>query len=294
MESLSFQDYQNLHDQLNEVTARINNLNATDINKIDSLYFIRGTLHGRMRDFADAELDFNAAIKINANEWDYYFNRATNYINQGRFELSISDLHRAIQLNPSNYVSYFQLGSACREIKDYIGSVDALNTYIAYFPDDAEAYFLRGHSKLDLKDYEGAIKDCDEAIACKSDDAQFFVCRGVSRYCLGDKDGALKDYDQAFMMDKMVDFDWAIDFNPEDTDALVVRGGIHIHSGNLSRAMADFNLVLNINPYYVTAHVGLAFVFNAQGKKTEAISCMLKAKSLGFQEADEMIDIFCN
>lgn len=79
------------------LTGRVNWLNIND----DRPFYFRGRLKFFNKDFDNALIDFNEAIKLNKNDPDYFIGRAKVYMfndNEYDDELGEDDLYTALKL----------------------------------------------------------------------------------------------------------------------------------------------------------------------------------------------------
>ncbi|MGJ0607991.1 tetratricopeptide repeat protein [Cylindrospermopsis raciborskii] len=74
------------------------------------------------------------------------------------------------------------------------------------------------------------------------DNALAYIGRGNARYDLGDKQGAIVDYNQA------------IQINPNYADAYIGRGNARYDLGDKQGAIVDYNQAIQINPNYALAY----------------------------------------
>lgn len=93
------------------------NLALTQIPQINRLlladiYNDRGLTHFLLKDLQAAMLDFNLAIRLNANDYRAYFNRGCACGRNGDDFGAVRDFSQVIRLNPSNAQAYVNRGIA--------------------------------------------------------------------------------------------------------------------------------------------------------------------------------------
>ena len=91
--------------------------------------------------------------KVNAETFEFYFDRAFNKGEKGDHYGAISDFIKAININPEYPEAYYNLGVAKRKLKDYYGAISDYTKAIEINPNYAKAYLNRGVAKEKLKDY---------------------------------------------------------------------------------------------------------------------------------------------
>ena len=111
--------------------------------------------------------------KVNAENSEFYFNRAFEKGKNGDHYGAISDFTKAIEITPSE-----------------------------------GAYYNRGWNKSKLKDYYGAISDYTKAIEIDPNNENIYVNRGRSYYSLNDKGMACEDFKKAVFLGSTSTKEW--------------------------------------------------------------------------------------
>ncbi|MDZ8064139.1 MAG: tetratricopeptide repeat protein [Nostoc sp. DedQUE08] len=114
------------------------NLALTQIPRISSLlladiYNDRGLAHFVLQDIQAAMLDFNLAIRLNANDYRAYFNRACVCGRNGDDLGAVRDFSQVIRLNPSNGQAYVNRGVAQYRLGYHLGAISDLQKASEYF-----------------------------------------------------------------------------------------------------------------------------------------------------------------
>ena len=114
------------------------NLALTQIKRISSLlladiYNDRGLAHFVLQDTQAAMLDFNLAIRLNANDYRAYFNRACACGRNGDDFGAVRDFSQVIRLNPSNAQAYVNRGVAHYRLGYHLGAIADLQKASEYF-----------------------------------------------------------------------------------------------------------------------------------------------------------------
>ncbi|QHG19617.1 tetratricopeptide repeat protein [Nostoc sp. ATCC 53789] len=110
----------------------------TQIPRITSLlladiYNDRGLAHFVLQDIQAAMLDFNLAIRLNANDYRAYFNRACACGRNGDDFGAVRDFSQVIRLNPSNAQAYVNRGVARYRLGYHLGAISDLQKASEYF-----------------------------------------------------------------------------------------------------------------------------------------------------------------
>ena len=74
----------------------------------------------------ETKINFDKAIDLDANNPDFWNNRAQAYYKFGRFELAHKDFTKALTLAPEDPVVYYSLGLSLFSMKKYKKAIDML------------------------------------------------------------------------------------------------------------------------------------------------------------------------
>lgn len=89
------------------------------------------------------------------------------------------------------------------------------------------------------------------------------------------------------------DINKAVEMAPEDIDFLVEKGAVHLRVNQLDEAIEVFNKAISINDQYAAAYRMLGYCQTLQNKKKEACANFDKAKELGDEIVDQLIEKYC-
>ncbi len=182
-----------------------------------------------------AVIEFTAAIELNPDNYEYYYDRATSYYYLFRYDDAIADYDLAIQLEPNNSELYSDRGVAKVESGDAEGGILDYDKAIELRPSYDKALANRAIAKDDLGRYEDSLIDYQLAIDANPNNAVTYVNRAVSH------DG------NGFIDLAIADLDTALEISPDYAFALYVRGVLHGDNGDLELALADFERFLEVS-----------------------------------------------
>ncbi|MCG9127407.1 serine protease [Candidatus Poribacteria bacterium] len=171
---------------------------------------------------------YDCAIKLNAEYFYGFFNRALAKEALGDFSAAVSDYDTTLRLNPEFVVAYFNRALAKEALGDFRSAVLDYTQVIRLNPQYDNVYFNRGYAKGELGDYSGAILDYDAALCLSPEDVDVYYNRGYAKDELGDYRGAILDYDAAFCL------------SPEDADVYYNRALAIEKLGQQAASEADF------------------------------------------------------
>jgi serine/threonine-protein kinase len=92
---------------------------------------------------------------LNAQKFDYYFDKGQMNLDTGNYKLAISYYDSALIKNPKHASSYFNRGLSKIIIEDNKGAILDFTKYIKLVPGDGDGYSQRGDARKYLKDTIG-------------------------------------------------------------------------------------------------------------------------------------------
>ena len=205
--------------------------------KNEEIWFEKGDLHRKLKQWEDAEICFQNATEIN-----YNFGRARLKLAQTKERLEKLDgaeesYHIALEAECNHGLAYLGLGrsqSKLGKVKDALKSVEKS---IAIMNEDYRPYMVRGDIYFGLGDYERAdSKGYSKAVNIRPD-----LKRGWRKltkvYRAQDKNELL-----IMALSRILEID------SEDEIALWERAEAHFEAKKLGDAMGDVHKLLAINP----------------------------------------------
>lgn len=162
-------------------------------------------------------------------------------------------------------------------------NLSLFNDIIDKQPDHAFAYNLKGIAQYDLKEYAFAVDDYSRAIELNKNYPEAFYNRAISRYALGEFSKSMEDYSEAIAL------------NPESAKSYVGRGIIKMNVlKEYNNAIDDFDKALQLDPFMPQAYYNRGLAKLRTEKTTAACKDFRRVKQLGYSQADELIQKYCN
>ena len=241
---------------------------------IAEAYYNRGTAKDALGRHEEALTDYDTAIKINPQDANAYYNRGTAKDALGRHEEALADYDAAIRINSQNANAYINRGNAKARLGLYEEALEDYDTAIRINPQDADAYYNRGTAKDALGRHEEAVADSDTAIRIDPQNANAYINRGNAKARLGLYEETLADYDEAIRLD------------PQYAVAYSNRGTAKDALGRPEEALADYDEAIRIDPQYANAYYNRGTVKGALGGHEEAMADYDEAIRINPQDAD--------
>ena len=152
-----------------------------------------------------------------------------------------------------------------------------------YFGEAAPYFYERADLRAQAGKYREAVMDYNTFYDAVSGDvtAYFYFQREQAEM-------QCRMYQQA-----LNDINKAVEMAPEEVDYWVEKGSVHLRVNQLDEAIAAFNKALSMNDQYAAAYRMLGYCQAMQKKNKEACVNFAKAKELGDEVVDQLIEKYC-
>lgn len=215
---------------------------------------------------AEAAEGFTRAIELRPQDARCYWGRAMARTGSGDASEASKDFERAALLNPK-FAEVFYSGTSpdlalpdptaavpppalnrgvyFYHQGDYASAVESLDEAVRLQPDSSRCRYLHGLALMRLWEegsmtYSALAERADQALSaaidCHPHSSTFYNTRGLLRFRTGR------------LQEAVVDFDDALERDPDDLTALTNRGRAHLARHDLVRAVSDFEKVLERRP----------------------------------------------
>jgi len=235
-----------------------------------------GDWEGAIARFSDA-LNQKTEASSSLNQSLIYFYRGSGYLLKGEYGLTLADFNQTIKLQPTLAEAYANRVLLYMVKNDYIHALADANQAIKLKPDLALAFNNRGVVYAATGNYDGAISDFSQTIKLipkdekaasdRSNGSQLnpfdskdrtipiatFLVTELSDYVVYVNRGfayfSKGDYSRA-----LADFNQAIQLQPNFTDAYFNRSAVYYIQQDYDRALADLNRVIQLRPDFALAY----------------------------------------
>ncbi|MBD2355601.1 tetratricopeptide repeat protein [Tolypothrix sp. FACHB-123] len=235
-------------------------------------YFQRAIAHYDLKNYQAAFEDLNQVVRLTPNSSVAYMNRGLTQDLLQRNQEALQDYSQAIALNPDYAAAYLNRGALKNELQDYQGGISDLNQAIRLKPDYALAYLNRGDAYIGLQDYQKAIADLDEAIKLQPNSAVAYSRRGFAYR-------QLKEYNKA-----VLDYNIAIGIQPDYTSAYFGRAFVRRRLQDERGALADYSKIISLSPEFAEAYYNRGLIYQQLAANEKALLDFQKAADLYQQQ----------
>ncbi len=209
-----------------------------------------GELYYFVKQYENAFVKINQALKINENLAKAYYLKGSIYKEMGDTAKAVSSLETAIEQDNKNFGAFLDLGLIYAAKKNAL-AFEYYNNALTINPASVEALY----AKAKLYQDQGKIKEAAEIYnqILKIDASHVFSMYNLGAIEFGINKNPLKAIDY---------FTSAINANPKYAEAYFARGACYQELKDKNNAMADYNMALQLKPNYEPAVDGL----NSLGK----------------------------
>ncbi|HKC66703.1 MAG TPA: tetratricopeptide repeat protein, partial [Bacteroidia bacterium] len=145
----------------------------------DLLMNVLGSEYLAENNFTKADSLFDAALKIDAANYQVLYNKGTLLAMQKQNDKAIVYFDKTIAAAYSYYPAYMQKATLLINDKDYKNALLTLNKAIEVKPDIGKAYFLRALCNENAGDFVAAINNYTGAVKYHYEDEQLYLNRAI-------------------------------------------------------------------------------------------------------------------
>lgn len=259
------------------------------------------------RKYEDAISQFTVAIQLDPNYTEAYVYRATVYEQLKDYDAAVKDYERAEVFMQKDEEIYYLLGRAYLRNGQLALALAQLNQAISIKSSYVEAYQVRTEIYIALERYDEALDDCKRALRFKENEVNFYNLGLVyekmelydeaeeafkksiqkndnvaeSHLALAKLTFIRKKYDLA-----MASVNQVLRINPRNREGLILRSNVHAKQMNLSKAIDDISIALNMYQGDPEMLVLRGDFYQALSRHTDAIVDYTNAIETGSAEAD--------
>lgn len=163
-------------------------------------YYSRGFMSYNVGDYRNALADYDLAIKMLPEEFDYYYSRGMLKDKINDFNGAADDYTVCIMLNGTSAKAYFNRAFTKSKLNDYYGAITDYTECIKINPKHFNAYQNRGIARQRQQLHEEAISDFTAVIHINPKFYEAVLSRALSKAILN-LSGALDDFNLAIAME---------------------------------------------------------------------------------------------
>lgn len=227
---------------------------------------------------AAALVDFDAAVLAEPKDHQLRFDRGyllLEYLSKmdNAKDRAIADFTAAMAIEPDNGFSYLNRARAYQRLDKHALALEDFAVAIRLLPDNDAAYRFRSTSYLAQKAFDRAMTDANKAIELAPKDAVLFYNRAMIREAMAELPAAIADLDKA------------VELEGNDGVTWLSARGLFFHNNKIhDREVADLTLIIARTPPNADAHSARAEAFIDWGKPAEGLADIDRAIKLDVDE----------
>lgn len=140
--------------------------------------FINATNLYNKQNYQEAVAGFKEAIKLNPNNWAYYFNLGLTYKKLNKTDEAKTVFKKAVELNPDSFSANKEMGELLAKEGDFAGAAEYYKKAVAVSPSDPDGHYNLGVCLLNLGQSEEAYGHFQKTIELKPDYAEAYFQLG--------------------------------------------------------------------------------------------------------------------
>ena len=209
---------------------------------------------------------------------------------QGKYADAYASYEKFNQSTMASAASYYSAAKAKQltegsDINEVLALMDKAIEQLSkpYFGEAAPYFYERAELRAQAGKYREAVLDYNTFFDAVSGDVTaffYFQREQAEMQC--------RMYQQA-----LNDINKAVEMAPEDVDFWVEKGSVHLRVNQLDEAVEVFKKALTMNDKYAAAYRMLGYCQALQKNNKEACANFAKAKELGDEVVDQLIEKYC-
>jgi tetratricopeptide (TPR) repeat protein len=224
----------------------------------------------------------NRAIELNPNGQWAFFIRGNAYTKINELNKSLKDYYSFERIDNSFPVLYLNRGIANMNMDNRYQAMEDFNAALKIKPDLYEALYFKGKMLGENGKFDEAISLLSKVIEHNPRDLGALINRALFYKKKNNYIEALSDYDAI------------IKFDIEIPEVYHNRGNIRVMIKDLNGALEDFNEALSLDENLSRTYFNRGVLQFLMGYPSNGCMDIQKSRELGYAEAIEKGDLYCN
>jgi len=157
--------------------------------------FYRGQVSENMKNYIQAEIDYNKTISKNNRFTEAYLALASLRLVMKKPEAAMENCNAVIAYAPDNMQAYLVRSRIYATLTEYPKAIDDVSKILYNNPNDKEMYRVRGMYYQEFTQHQNAISDFTHALLIDKTLTDVYYHRALSYEQVGDFKSAIKDYE---------------------------------------------------------------------------------------------------
>jgi tetratricopeptide (TPR) repeat protein len=222
------------------------------------------------------------AIEVNPNSQWAFFLRGNAYAMINELSKSLKDYYSFEKIDNEFPVLYLNRGIANINMGNRYQAMEDFNQALKLRPDLYEAMYFKGKMLGENGKYDEAIELLSKVIAHDPGDLGALIHRGLYNKKKNNYIEALSDYDAV------------IKFEVNIAEAYHNRGNLRVMIKDLSGALEDFDEAISLDENLSKTFFNRGVLKFIMGDPYDGCMDLVRSSELGYEEAMEKVDLYCN
>ena len=156
--------------------------------------FYRGQVSEKMKNYNQAEIDYNKALAKNDKYTEAYLAQAGLRLQQGKTADALESCNTLLAIEPNNSSALLIRSRTFAKQTEYPKAIDDISKILSGNPEDKEMYLVRGNYYQEFTQHQHAINDYSKALLIDPKYSEAIYRRAYSYEQVGDFKSAIRDY----------------------------------------------------------------------------------------------------
>ena len=247
--------------------------------------FNRGVSAILINDNQLAVQHFSTAIELDSSFTPAYKNRGVAYFKLGDYSKSIADFQTSLTQQKANADIHINLGQAHFKLQEYATSITHYSKALTHNEQSIDAYLGRGWIHYKQKAYSKALEDFEQAIQVDQKSPEAYWGRFLIYARLKGFEKAVEDYAQYRQVVSWLDDPEIFPFEPDHENAYMAMGAFRYEQDDRSGAIKFISQAIELNPKNSIAYLLRGGIYLEKEKYRLALDD--KEQALGYISSKE-------
>ena len=232
-----------------------------------SAWNTKGVFHAQKREFGEAIRCLDRALNLQPDLTPAHANRGRVLLALGPEKASdaLQSFERALKQTPDDIEILHDKATALHALGRTEDELESYRMLSKLAANEWGVWVRIGDIELELGNFDSAITSYDKALEIKDDLVPAFVRRAIALAMLERWNDAIKSAETATKLD------------PENPEAWLIRGDVHLRAGKHKSAMKALKKASELDPEDATVENTMGMVSYKDGKLKEAVKHLRRA-----------------
>src|ERR1700678_254919 len=239
---------------------------SRDPNARKQKYYRSGQSYFEKGQYAEAEIEFVNAIKIDPNYAEAHLRLAESYLKFQRADGAVQEFACTVQLQSQNYEARIELANLLILGHDFQEAQEQVNLLLKERPSDLAVHSASSGLLAAHGDLRGALDEMEKTVALDPGRWQSYLSLALLQIRNNQPEAGEASFQKV------------IELNPTAPEPLLLLGNYYQSRNRYADAEKQFQKAIELDQRGPEARAALARLYLAEGKKTEAEDVAKRAK----------------